>query len=426
MPYVSLLRRKPVLVLWSANALSVLGDRFFALAVMWIALERSGPVAMGAVAIAESVPYVLMGMFGRRIVARCASFRALAGFDVVRAGLVAALPLVWNLGGTPAMLVVVLTLGIAGSVFDPGFGSLVPELVAPEERQMILGAMDITGRVARIAGPGLAGLLLLVAPASVLFTADAATFAISAVALLVAARIAPVSAVVSSGRPSDRGADPARARVLLRAHPALGAAWLVHGVGFFLSAIPAIGMPLLLAQHLHVGASAYGLVLAASGAGALLGNLAATRVQLADRFPGWFCGAWAVSGGLMIATGAASSLAWVVVFSVASGAVSPFISIAMAARLAMFPADQRLRLNSLNFTVMRASGTLGMAVIPALIAAGPARGFVLGGSILAVLAAVVGVFGSSWATARTQAARVVEAVDSASTTSGPDQAASTR
>ncbi|WP_405159807.1 MFS transporter [Nocardia sp. NBC_01499] len=426
MPYLSLLRRKPVLVLWSANALSVLGDRFFALAVMWIALERSGPVAMGAVAIAESVPYVLMGTFGRRIVARCASFRVLAGFDVVRAGLAAALPVVWNVGGTPAMLVMVLTLGIAGSVFDPGFGSLVPELVAPEERQAILGAMDITGRIARIAGPGLAGLLLLVAPASVLFAADAVTFAVSAVALLVAARIAAVSAVVSSGPAPDRGVDPASARVLLRANPSLGAAWLVHGVGFFLSAIPAIGMPVLLAHHLHVDASAYGLVLAASGVGALLGNLVAARVRLTAGFPGWFCGAWAISGGLLIATGAASSLGWIVAFAVASGAVSPFISIAMAARLAMFPADQRLRLNSLNFTVMRASGTLGMAVIPALIAAGPARGFVLGGSVLAVVAAAVGVFGSSLGAVRGQTARVVEAVDAASTTPGPDQAASTR
>ncbi|MBO0883213.1 MAG: hypothetical protein J2P17_23330 [Mycobacterium sp.] len=69
MAYLGLLRRPPVLVLWSSQALSVLGDRFFALAVMWLALQKSGAVAMGLVAIAESVPYIVMGAVGHRILA---------------------------------------------------------------------------------------------------------------------------------------------------------------------------------------------------------------------------------------------------------------------------------------------------------------------------------------------------------------------
>ncbi|MGY2062458.1 hypothetical protein ACW9HQ_46895, partial [Nocardia gipuzkoensis] len=114
MLYVTLLRRPPVLALWSAQTLSVLGDRFFALAVMWLALERSGPVAMGLVAIAESVPYILMGTIGRRVVDRLASFRGLAGLDLVRGVLTALLPWLWSAGGTTAMLAVVLALGVAG------------------------------------------------------------------------------------------------------------------------------------------------------------------------------------------------------------------------------------------------------------------------------------------------------------------------
>jgi hypothetical protein len=86
MAYLGLLRRPPVLVLWSSQALSVLGDRFFALAVMWLALQKSGAVAMGLVAIAESVPYIVMGAVGHRILAqftflsRLATRRCWSGF----------------------------------------------------------------------------------------------------------------------------------------------------------------------------------------------------------------------------------------------------------------------------------------------------------------------------------------------------------
>jgi hypothetical protein len=67
-PYVALLCRPSVAVLWSSQTLSALGDRFFALAVMWLALQKSGPVAMGLVAIAESAPYIVIGTVGHRVI----------------------------------------------------------------------------------------------------------------------------------------------------------------------------------------------------------------------------------------------------------------------------------------------------------------------------------------------------------------------
>jgi hypothetical protein len=104
MAYLGLLRRPPVLVLWSSQALSVLGDRFFALAVMWLALQKSGAVTMGLVAIAESVLYILMGAVGHRILARFTFLPRLALVDAGRAFLIAVLPWAWAVGGTPVVL----------------------------------------------------------------------------------------------------------------------------------------------------------------------------------------------------------------------------------------------------------------------------------------------------------------------------------
>ncbi|MEU8901303.1 MFS transporter [Nocardia sp. NPDC048505] len=382
----TLLRRPRVLTMWIAQLLSTLGDRCFALAIMWVALDRSGPVVMGAVAIAESIPFVLIGLTGRRLVARAASFPALAGLDAVRAVLVATVLLVWSSGGTAAMLGMVAVLGVCGAIFDPGWGALAPELVADHERAALVALMDLTGRLARIAGPALAGLLLVFAPLTVLFLFDAATFAVSAAALVWLARTGSAAQPGAAHTPGP--AADVDARVVLREVAALRTAFGVQGVGFALNALPAIGLPVLLAHEFGVGAAGYGWTLTAAGVAALAGNLAAARLRPEARFPGRFCAAWAASGLLLVATGTAPSAGWAITATACAGFVAPFASISIGTRIAAFPAPQRLRLLQIHHGVMRGAGTAGMAVIPLVIAASAPRGFVIGGAVLTVAAAL--------------------------------------
>ncbi|MFE3196295.1 MFS transporter [Nocardia sp. NPDC059240] len=386
MSLLMLLRRRRILAIWSAQLLSILGDRFYALAIMWLALQRSGPVAMGAVAIAESVPFILIGAFGARLLHRCATFRTLATVDGVRAVLVVAMPVLWNLGGTPAMLAVAATLGALAAIFDPSLAALVPDLVDADERTALVAAMDLNGRIARIAGPALAGVALFAVPVSALFVADTATFAVSVLALLYLASVRATSSAATSVAESTPPGRAASARLLLREHPALSAAFIVQAAGLFFTALPAIGLPLLLAHQIGAGPSAYGSVLTVTGIAGLVGNLTAGRIPPASAFLQRFCLAWALSGALMVATGAAGHLVLVLVFAALSGFVTPFISITLGAQLAAHPQPARLRLITVNHTVMRTAGTAGMAVIPALIASAPARGFIDGGLVLATVA----------------------------------------
>ncbi|MGP4089112.1 MFS transporter [Streptomyces sp. KR55] len=402
MGYVRLLRRRRVLALWGAQALSVFGDRLYAMAIMWIAWQESGASAMGLVAVAESVPYIVMGALGRRIMDRFASLRALAGVDAVRVVLVAALPWAWDAGGTPAMLTLAALLGLAGAVFDPNLGALVPDLVRPDEVQAVNGLMDLTGRIARIAGPGAAGALLLVIPEPALFLLDAATFAVSALVLAALGRAASAPA---AGPVPPAAAVKLRARSLLRAHPATAAAITVHGAGILAQAV-ALAMPALLAARFDAGAGAYGLVLAATGAGALAGNLVAGNVRLPASPPVRYCLLWAVSGLLLAFTGSAGNLAVLLLISAASGAVAPFLGITLQTHLAGFPAAARRRLMAIDLTVIRTAGTASMLVIPAAAAASPTAGFWAGGMATVAVAVTGAVAARRWT--RAQAAPVTE------------------
>lgn len=396
--YVRLLRSPSVLTLWVGQALSVFGDRLYAMAVMWIAFEESGAFAMGLVAIAESVPYIVLGTVGRRLVGRFGSLRALAVVDVVRAGLVAVLPLAWAHLGLVGALALVLVAGFAGAVFDPNLGALTPELVEKRDVQAVSGLMDLSGRIARIAGPGAAGLLLAVMPMTTLFWLDGATFLVSAVALSVLARRSPV---VRRDRAQGKETAPAQARMLLRTRPDTAVAIGIHGVGIAAHTV-ALALPAFITLQLGAGAGTYGAALAATGAGALAANGLAGNLRLPPNLPAFYCLAWAVSGAALAAIALAGSVPALLALSVLLGAVNPFVQVALVTHLSGFPPADRLRLMSVDLTVIRTAGTVSMLFVPALAADRPSTAFAVAGLGLVG----VGLLGAALAARWTPAALV--------------------
>ncbi|MBO0656275.1 MFS transporter [Streptomyces triculaminicus] len=385
MSYLRLLRQRSVLVLWLAQSLSVLGDRLYALSVMWVVYAATGSASlMGLVAVVESLPYVVLGTAGRHAVARFSTFGRLAWVDAARALVAVTLPFLWSpdAPGVALLLVGVLLLGTLGALFDPNLGALVPDLVEPARVQQVTGLFDLTGRIARIAGPASIGLLLLVVSEVQLFALNGVTFAVSAVAL---GWLARRYAMTAGGEEADRpgGARPsARAWPTIRAHPRVGLAIGLHGVALFCSAVTAVGMPALLADRYGAGAAVYGLVTAAVGVGALLGNpLASNR-----RSSGWmgiYCAAWVVQGVATGCMGLVRSLPVLVLLAGVTGLVTPATSVTLRARLGAFAPAERLRLMSVDQTLIRAGGTAGMLLLPFLVDASPRGAFVVGGVIVA-------------------------------------------
>ncbi|WP_158587922.1 MFS transporter [Actinomadura logoneensis] len=391
MGYVRLLRDPNVALLWSAQTLSVLGDRAYALAVMWLAWKTTGSTAlMGVVAVVESLPCLLVGIAGRRVVAQASGFGRLAAVDAARMLIVAILPVLWTVGGpnTGVLLAVAALLGLLGAVFDPQLGSLAVDLVPADQVRQVSGLMDLMNRIGRIAGPGSAALLLMVIPEVQLYVLDAATFAASAAALGVLTRRAPATA--ASREVASASVRPAPARRLLRALPVTGWMMALHAAGQLLYGVT-LAIPALLTVRL--GASASGPVYAwtatATGLGAVAANLLVGNLRTAGRIPGGYCLAWAAQGALLVALGASWSMPQFLALSVAVGAASPFAAVGLRTHLSRFARDERLALLTLDQTWLRTAGTAGTLLLPFLADGNPDEAFIGAGAGMVLVASLV-------------------------------------
>ncbi|MEV5237817.1 MFS transporter [Streptomyces cinnamoneus] len=185
MRHIRLLRSRQVRVLWLSMTLSVLGDRLYGLAAMWVVYAATGSSSlMGLVAAVESLPYIVLGG-SATVMARFSRWRRLAWIDAGRAAAAAGVPLLWSpdLPGFVAMLVLVMLLGALSAVFEPNLGALIPQLVEPEEVAQVSCLFDLTARVAAVIGQGCVGVLLQIVSEIQLFAIDGFTFLVSALAL---------------------------------------------------------------------------------------------------------------------------------------------------------------------------------------------------------------------------------------------------
>ncbi|MFC5719185.1 MFS transporter [Streptomyces gamaensis] len=387
MSYVSLLRQRPVLVLWSAETLSVFGDRFFTLALAWTAWQRSGAVAMGLVVVLESVPHLLVGAFGRQLVARVASFRSLAVVEALQIVVIAALPWLWPSAGLAGVLAVILVIGTCDALTGPSLSALVPGLVAGEQVRQVTGLMDASARLTWFLGPGSAAVLLSYLAAEDLFLVDAATFAASALAFAWLARTVPQSSRLRAPE-AGKTAKPTtvRARTVLRARPLITGAFVLSGVGEFFQTVLTIGIPVWLTDRLHAGPGAYALVLSAMGIGSLAGNILTGNTRLAAPFPSGFCAAWAVRGLLLAAFAGSSSLLQVVVLTALGSLLVPVTSIALNAEIAALEGPEQLRMFSVCSVKLHLASMGSMLLLPAVLERTPRASFAVAGTATAVTA----------------------------------------
>ena len=267
-----------VRLLWGALTLSAIGDQLYAVALVWVAVQ-----VFGAAAGYLSALQAGCGLVAALLVGRWADGweqrRAMAGADAARAAVLVLLVVSWlGLGGPPSagLVLAIVVLACGEAVFRPALAATLPILLP--DRAMLPAAnalFDTTDRSARLIGPGLVGLLAGVVPVVHFFSLDAATFVLSAGAVL-ALRTAPLHATrhhtsliggIAHGFRVMRG-HRLLWTVLLRTGPVNGL-WVA---AFYLA------LPLLIAQNGIVGAGgsglgAYGLVISTYGFTNLLSTL---------------------------------------------------------------------------------------------------------------------------------------------------------
>src|SRR5436853_3031443 len=97
MTFLKVLRLRHIAFLWLSQVLSAMGDYFYQMAVMWIAVKSVGSEA-GIVAAAEAGSMLIFGLLGGVYADRWNRRTVMISVDIVRAGAVATLPLLAHFG----------------------------------------------------------------------------------------------------------------------------------------------------------------------------------------------------------------------------------------------------------------------------------------------------------------------------------------
>jgi MFS transporter, DHA3 family, macrolide efflux protein len=283
------LRTPHLAILWSGQMLSAIGDQCFGVAMIWITTHLLGSMA-GVVVALGSLVALLASLPGGVLADRWPRLRTMISTDLLRAGLAGTLALLAVSGALQIWQLLLLSVGLEtlGTLFDPALIASLPSLARDSKQLYATNAlMDGTQRMARILGPGLTGLLLLILPLTHFFTLDAVSFALSALSILMLARQFPARKIQAAEKKSERKGqiftDMRVALHHLRAHRAL--AWALGSLGLSniaWSATFLIGVPLLVARMSGASAGTYGLIVAAYGVGNVLSlfltsNLTRTR-----------------------------------------------------------------------------------------------------------------------------------------------------
>jgi MFS family permease len=164
------------------------GTAITAVAVPLVALLQLQATALqvGLLRAAEFMPYLLFTLPAGELVDRRRRRPLMIGCDLVRAVALAVVPLAAVLGflTLPLLFAVVVTVGFASVLFDVAAVTVLPSLVGRNALLQANAALETSGSVAVVAGPGLGGALVGIIKASGAVAADALSYLLSAGFLL--------------------------------------------------------------------------------------------------------------------------------------------------------------------------------------------------------------------------------------------------
>ncbi|GAA0615965.1 MFS transporter [Kutzneria viridogrisea] len=380
------------LVLLVARSTSVAGDWLFQMALVWLVLELTGSSqAVSLTGIAEAIPVVLVGLLGGHWLDRGGRLRLLAWLDLLRAVLVALPVLLYSLGQLSFWHLVVLSvlMTAANLLFTPGMQSTLPALVPKEHLTRAHGLIDVTERVGRISGPGLAGVLSALMPVAGFFLVDSATFVISAGAFLLlslwARRAGTDAKVERKGPQPSRVQQLAAGFAFVREQAVIGRIILVRSLNNFAWAAYLVATPLLVAHSYGQAVGAWGLLVAAYAVGQLIGGMCASRVSSFKVPPlVLLSGGWLFTAFGFVVLGLSGTV-WVGCLGLLLGGLGgPLAHVSTDGYLAAnTPTELQGRVFSLQYMTLKLVQMLGLALAGVLCA------YLAAGSVLVLAGALM-------------------------------------
>jgi len=263
-------------LLFTGQTISLLGDGIVGVALAFAVLDLTGSVSdLGYVFAARTIPLVVFLLVGGVFADRLPRRAVMLVSDAVRfvsQGVMAGLLIsgeakLWQLVATQAVA------GAASAFFNPASTGLTPDTVSKERLQQANALRGLSASATQIVGPALSGVIVAAASPGWALAVDSASFALSAF-FLGRLNLPPHEHLEAQSfwRDLHDGWREFTRRTWVWANLVyVGFGNMATGIMFILGAY--------IAKRYLGGAGAYSLIVAAFGAGAVIGGLLALRIR---------------------------------------------------------------------------------------------------------------------------------------------------
>lgn len=279
-PRFELVARPIVPPVLGGEAISLLGSQvtLLALPLAAVLLLDAGPGEMAILGLLTYLPFLVVTLPAGVWADRRRRRPLLLVANIGRAAALLAIPVSAALGvlSLPLLYVVTLVVGVLTVVFEVGYLSYVPSLVARHRLADANARLQATSSAAEVGGPGIAGLLIAAVGAPLAILIASASYLASAVLLFGIDRQEPEPA--GAGQPSDILGDIRTGLRVTFTNPILRAfaleaatnnlAWQVVEVVLLIYAIQVLGLDAL----------AIGTLFSIGAVGAVTGAVTAGRL----------------------------------------------------------------------------------------------------------------------------------------------------
>ncbi|HVB22213.1 MAG TPA: MFS transporter [Ktedonobacteraceae bacterium] len=276
-------------LLFAGQTISTLGDTFYAVALPWLVLTTGGnPQELGIILTAYGLPRIGTVLLGGVLSDKLRPRRVMLLADTVRAVLVGMLAMLGILGHPVfwQLLAVAIPLGAFEGLFLPASFAILPDILDDATLQAGNSLNFSSTQLATLVGSGVAGIIVGAVGSGVALAIDAGTFVVSAVSLT-AMRLKKTVAATSTTDMTVETTASTEEAATGESEPAPGFWQILRGsalvqVAFVVAVIAnltfggmvEVALPVLAHSSLNAGATGFGLMLSAFGAGALIGSIA--------------------------------------------------------------------------------------------------------------------------------------------------------
>jgi MFS family permease len=273
--------------LWSAGALSHVGDAITRLALPLVAIVslEASPLAVAALGAAQFAPFLLVGLpvgaFVDRLVRKR---RVMVLTDLGRAVTIASVPAAYVVDRLTLqhLIAAALVHGCLSAYFDVASSAYLPALVGRQQLVDANGKLELARSGAQIAGPAAAGALIELVTAPLALVADAVSFLGSAL-LLARIRHRELDPGVARDRPrSTLVREVIEGTSFVFREPRVRAVALTALLANLFRSVLLAVLLIYLVREAHAPAAAIGVAFAVGNVGFVVGAL--TAASLSRRF----------------------------------------------------------------------------------------------------------------------------------------------